>query len=132
MHQQMPAPPVASQRRLPGRVQGEDADGVDVGRQEIVELLVHCCEPELRRCVLAPLAHPLGEDHVVDHLLSSAPEAARIREGYRLVFLPETNPDGRNAGLGVSHPAGRMPFFEGELTVEHGNRRCRRCGRSGT
>jgi hypothetical protein len=56
---------------------------------------------------------------IVDYLLSEAPEAERMKQRFRFVFLPETNPDGRDAGLGVSHPSGRMPYFEGDLTVDH-------------
>ncbi|MBT7303438.1 MAG: hypothetical protein HN849_28165 [Victivallales bacterium] len=56
---------------------------------------------------------------VVDFLISDDPEAKRIRSRHHVTLLPATNPDGTVLGLGVSHPSGRFPYFEGLLTVDH-------------
>ena len=55
---------------------------------------------------------------VTDFLVSDDPEARRIRSCHHLTLLPATNPDGTVLGLGVSHPSGRFPYFEGLLTVD--------------
>lgn len=55
---------------------------------------------------------------IVEFLLAGDGGAREILANYRLTILPETNPDGRKHGLCVSHPLGRMPYFEGKLTVE--------------
>jgi len=53
---------------------------------------------------------------VIEYLLSD--EGASALAQHRFVILPMTNPDGTVAGLGVSHPSGSFPYFEGKLTAE--------------
>jgi len=55
---------------------------------------------------------------VIDDLLSGP--ASAIRSSHRFTIVPATNPDGTVHGLGVSHPSGRFPYFEGRLTADEG------------
>lgn len=55
---------------------------------------------------------------IIDFLLSDCPSARRIRDRHRVILIPATNPDGMVLGMGVSHPAGRFPVFEGKLTAD--------------
>jgi hypothetical protein len=54
---------------------------------------------------------------MIDYVTSPDPEAAAIREGFRLSFIPVTNPDGLALGYGVSDGQGRFPFFEAHLAA---------------
>jgi hypothetical protein len=54
---------------------------------------------------------------MIDFLTSGAPEAAAIRERFRVCFIPMTNPDGTVLGYGISDAQGRFPFFEGHLAA---------------
>ncbi len=54
---------------------------------------------------------------IIDFLLSDDPSAKRIRDRRRVILVPATNPDGMALGMGVSHPVGRFPAFEGRLTA---------------
>jgi hypothetical protein len=55
---------------------------------------------------------------MIDYLLSEVQEASRIREAFRLCFVPVTNPDGSVLGYGVSDAQGRFPHFEVNLAAE--------------
>ncbi len=55
---------------------------------------------------------------IVEWLLGDDAQAAAIRAVHRVIVVPATNPDGTVLGLGVSHPSGRFPYFEGKLTAE--------------
>ncbi len=55
---------------------------------------------------------------IVEFLLSESKTAADMLERLRIVVIPATNPDGTVEGLGVSHPSGRFPFFEGKKTAD--------------
>ncbi len=54
---------------------------------------------------------------LVDYLVGDDPTAVAIRAAQRIIVIPTTNPDGTVLGLGVSHPSGRFPFFEGYLAA---------------
>jgi len=56
---------------------------------------------------------------IIDWLLSDSPDAIAVRRRHRFVIVPMTNPDGAVQGLGVSHPLGRFPYFEGERTAKN-------------
>ncbi len=55
---------------------------------------------------------------IVDFLFSGDKAAADILKQFRVVVIPATNPDGTVEGLGVSHPSGRFPYFEGKKTAD--------------
>jgi hypothetical protein len=55
---------------------------------------------------------------MIDFLCSDAPDAAAIREFFRVCFIPMTNPDGTVLGYAVSDAQGRFPYFEGNLAAE--------------
>ena len=55
---------------------------------------------------------------MIDFLCSDAPDAAAIRETFRICFIPMTNPDGAGLGYAVSDAQGRFPYFEGNLAAE--------------
>jgi len=55
---------------------------------------------------------------IVDFLLSGDETAADMLKQFRVVVIPATNPDGTVEGLGVSHPSGRFPYFEGKKTAD--------------
>jgi len=55
---------------------------------------------------------------IVDFLLSGDETAADILKQFHIVVIPATNPDGTVEGLGVSHPSGRFPYFEGKKTAD--------------
>jgi len=54
---------------------------------------------------------------IIDFLLSD--EGAAVLGKHRFTLLPATNPDGTVTGLGVSHPSGAFPYFEGRLGADH-------------
>jgi hypothetical protein len=54
---------------------------------------------------------------MVEFLCSDEPEAAAIRQRFRLCFIPMTNPDGTVLGYGVSDAQGHFPYFEGHLAA---------------
>jgi len=54
---------------------------------------------------------------MIDFLRSDSPDAAAIRERFRVCFIPMTNPDGTVLGYGVSDAQGRFPFFEAHLAA---------------
>ena len=55
---------------------------------------------------------------VAEFLLSNSDEAREIRRTHHVTLVPATNPDGTVLGLGVSHPLGRFPYFEGKKTAD--------------
>jgi hypothetical protein len=54
---------------------------------------------------------------MIDFLCSDTPDAAAIRESFRICFIPMTNPDGTVLGYAVSDAQGRFPYFEGNLAA---------------
>ena len=95
-------------------VSGRDLYRLDLGREK----------PDTPTIVMAQTPQPseaLGTwacRRIVEFLLSGSKAATDILERLRIVVLPATNPDGTVEGLGVSHPSGRFPYFEGKKTAD--------------
>ena len=98
--------------------------GRSAGGRELVRIDVGRDDPDAPTIVMGQTPQPSEgiATHacraLVDYLVSDDPSAAAIRNGQRIILVPATNPDGTVLGLGVSHPSGRFPFFEGRLAAE--------------
>lgn len=99
--------------RSPG---GRPVYRIDLGRQDAgAPTVVMCQTPQPSEGTGTHVCRA-----IVGWLLADTPDASAIRDAHRLIVLPATNPDGTVLGLGVSHPSGRFPFFEGTLTADGG------------
>jgi hypothetical protein len=87
---------------------------VEIGREDAdAPALVFARTPQPSEGAGTMACRAIGE-----YLLTDDPPAVACRRNHRVVILPETNPDGVVTGLGLSHPGGAFPYFQGHLAAE--------------
>jgi hypothetical protein len=90
---------------------GRPIYAVELGR-EGAPCMVHAATPQA-----SEMGH-LACKAMIEYLRSEDPEAAALRDCFRVCFVPTTNPDGAVLGYGVSDAQGRFPYFEGRLAAD--------------